>query len=279
MPSSDQDDPGRSGRRRGRGRSRQDAGFDDFWARESIGPSGRSRRRRGADDGGRPPAMSATSPATARVARRRSPGRSARTQHEAAPTRGGASRGPGAAGRPTRRRRPRRRSPTPAAAATAWGRRRVACPTGSRPCPAVDAGPDRRRATRWGPRLRSNDAGPSSREPRPRGRCPASSSPVAREPDTGGYPARRGPDTGGYPARRGPDTGAIPPAATPTPAATPRCQRRRHRRLPRAPRPRPARLPASPRGRPDGLGRPWRRRRAVSAPLAGRRRLRRRRLR
>ena len=50
MPFSDQDEPGRSRRRRGRGRSQDDAGFDDFWGRESIGPPGRTRRRRSSDD-------------------------------------------------------------------------------------------------------------------------------------------------------------------------------------------------------------------------------------
>jgi UPF0755 protein len=50
MPFSDQDEPGRSRRRRGRGRSQDDAGFDDFWDRESIGPSGRTRRRRSSDE-------------------------------------------------------------------------------------------------------------------------------------------------------------------------------------------------------------------------------------
>jgi peptidoglycan lytic transglycosylase G len=51
MPFSDEDEPSRSRRRRGRGRSQDDAGFDDFWTRETIGPSGRSRRRRSSDDG------------------------------------------------------------------------------------------------------------------------------------------------------------------------------------------------------------------------------------
>jgi UPF0755 protein len=50
MSFSDQDEPGRPRRRRGRGRSQDDTGFDDFWARESIGPSGRTRRRRSSDE-------------------------------------------------------------------------------------------------------------------------------------------------------------------------------------------------------------------------------------
>jgi UPF0755 protein len=50
MSFSDKDEPGRSRRRRGRGRSQDDTGFDDFWARESIGPPGRTRRRRSSDE-------------------------------------------------------------------------------------------------------------------------------------------------------------------------------------------------------------------------------------
>jgi UPF0755 protein len=50
MSFSDQDEPGRSRRRRGRGQSQDDAGFDDFWTRESIGPSAKTRRRRSSDE-------------------------------------------------------------------------------------------------------------------------------------------------------------------------------------------------------------------------------------
>jgi UPF0755 protein len=49
MPFSDQDEPSTPKRRRGK-RASGEAGFDDFWSRESVGPRGRSRRRGDGED-------------------------------------------------------------------------------------------------------------------------------------------------------------------------------------------------------------------------------------
>ena len=258
MSSSDQDDPGRQGADAGVG------GPARTRASTTSGPA-RASDRPGAPGGVAgpttrwpTPAMSVTSPATPRVARRRSPGRSARTRHEA--LRPGAARARSRRGRtPDRGAGDPGGVPRPGRGGDPVGPPPARCPTGSGPCPAVDAGPGRRRATRWAPRL-----------PLERRRA------LEQARGLGAGAPRRQP--GGPRARyRGlsrppwPDTGAIPPAVVPTPAATPR--RARHRGYP-ALRDAdtggypglgdadPSGYRASPRGRRDRLGRPWWRRRA-----------------
>jgi len=218
MPSSDKDEPGRSRRRRGRGRAKDDAGYDDFWARESIGPPGRSRRRRSDDPAGGPgevgdPTGGPTVPGSAapradrprrdtglptagrpdpRRRRGRAPNASAAPPTSAPPERGGDP-----LGSPPRA-TPGRSTPTPG------GGRGVGPPP--RYPVGAQAALQRRRALEQG-----TVVGPLS---------PPAGYAAAREPDPAGYGMAREPDPPGYGIEREPDPPA--PVGRGGPAPSPR---------------------------------------------------------
>jgi UPF0755 protein len=214
MPFSDQDEPSTPKRRRGK-RASGEAGFDDFWSRESVGPRGRARRKGDGED--RPEDLSDLSdlaprrgPSGPRGVADRSAGAPPLPQRGEArgrPPRGAA---PASLGRPSGAPSPLRRpgGPDPSARQRATApagpvsppRRRAAGGYGSPP--PAPAGYD----DRWGGRPPGSSAPPGPGTYEVPGHVTEPTQEVRYQDTAGPYWAARGPGLA-----RGGDAGEGPP--------------------------------------------------------------------